>query len=451
MPKISIVSLGCPKNTVDSDTLLTGLKREGFVYTPDAEDADFVFVNTCGFIEDAKRESVEEILRLKQMKEEGRRLLVFGCLVERYRDELMKEIPEIDALWGVGEEERIIEYCKSAVDNHSQGHGRPDREDQTPEAERPGSDDWRPETHAYAYLKIAEGCNRGCTFCVIPSIRGPYRSLEPEKILRKAEEYISSGKKELILVAQDIVSYGKEFRGYDLSSLLKDISSLSGDFWVRLLYLYPTAISDELLSTIAGTEKICRYLDIPLQHSEDTILRDMGRGGTKAFSVKTIAKIREAIPDITLRTTFIVGFPGETEDDVDGLKRFIEEQRFDRLGVFMYSREKGTPAARMKGHVPRKIKERRLDEIMKIQARISLEKNKALAGKKCEVLVDEVGRGSAIARLSSQAPEIDGVVFIEEMHGGLTPLDSRSIRPGEFVHVLITEAYDYDLKGELME
>ena len=446
MPKISIVSLGCPKNTVDSETLLIGLKKAGFVYTPDAEDADFVFVNTCGFIEDAKRESVDEILKLKKIKEGGGRLLVFGCLVERYRDQLMKEIPEIDALWGVGEEERIIEYCTSAA-NHSQGHDRPHHGYQTDKAERTGLDDWRQELRSYAYLKIAEGCNRGCTFCVIPSIRGPYRSLAPEKILSKAEEYISSGKKELILVAQDIVSYGNEFRGYNLCSLLKDISSLSGDFWIRLLYLYPTAVSDELLSTIAGNEKICRYLDIPLQHSEDTILRAMGRGETKAYNVKTIAKIREAIPDITLRTTFIVGFPGETEDDINGLKYFIEEQRFDRMGVFMYSREKGTPAARMKGQVTRKIKDRRRDEIMKIQARISLEKNKALVGKNYKkALVDEVEGDTALARLGSQAPEIDGVVFIEE-----TPRASHALRQGEFVHVLITDAYDYDLKGELIE
>jgi ribosomal protein S12 methylthiotransferase len=435
MDKVSMVSLGCPKNRVDSDDLLGNLRGEGFLYTPEPEDADIIFINTCGFIEDAKRESIEEILKLKKMKGEGKKLIVFGCLAERYREELVREIPEIDALWGVGEDDKIVEYCKKLSRRPSTVNGQETQKIKELEAPAVGL-----STHPYAYLKIADGCNRGCTYCVIPSIRGSFRNIEPERILRKTEEYIRAGVKELILVAQDIGSYGKEFKGYALPSLLRDICCVSGDFWIRLLYLYPTAINDELLSVVADEDKVCKYLDIPLQHSENKILKAMGRGGTKAWYVKELQKIREAIPDITLRTTFIVGFPGETDEDFNALKRFVEEMRFERLGVFTYSKEEGTPAYRMKGNVQKRIKERRRDEIMRIQSRISVDKNRTLLGKRFKALVDEVNGGVAIARLSSQAPEIDGVVFIED----------DTVTKGEFVHVRIKNAYDYDLKAEVI-
>lgn len=440
MSKISMVSLGCPKNLVDSDALLANLKKEGFLPTHDTEDAELVLVNTCGFIEEAKRESIEEILKLARVRKKGGKLLVFGCLAKRYGEALVKEIPEIDGLWGVGEEHKIVEYCKALKVSTKQKAVSSGKRLPTDYSILPAS-------HSYAYLKIAEGCSRGCTYCVIPSIRGQYRSKEPEQILRKAEEHVKSGVRELVLVAQDLGNYGREFRGYTLPSLVRDISSISGDFLVRLLYLNPSSINDELLAVIADEDKVCKYLDIPLQHSEDRILKAMGRGGTKKSIMRTIKKTREAVPHVTLRTTFIVGFPGETENDFAGLKNFLGEMRFERLGVFMYSKEEGTPAAKMRGNVDGKLKEKRRDEIMRLQSRISLDANMALVGKRFRVLVDEVDGAAAVGRLSSQAPEIDGVVIISH----LTLHASRSLRPGEFAEVEIVEAYDYDLKGALID
>ncbi len=428
--RISIITLGCPKNLVDSENLRERLFDEGFIYTEDLEKAQVILVNTCGFIEEAKRESIEEILRLKEFKKDGKKLLVFGCLAKRYKKELSREIPEIDALFGVLEEERIIEYCRTF---RNEGY-----ETSLEEFDLPRIDDC---TNSYKYLKIAEGCNRGCTFCVIPSIRGRFRSFSPDEILKRAESYISSGTKELILVAQDLVSYGKEFKGYDLSALLKDLTSIDGDFWVRLLYLYPNSINKRLIEIVAGKEKVCKYLDIPLQHSEGRILRAMGRRGGRDEYRRLIKDIREAVSGVTLRTTMMVGFPGETEEEFKGLKSFIEEMEFDRLGVFTYSREEGTVASRLRGHVPRNIKEKRRQELMSLQSRISLRKNLALLGNIYRVLIDEINEGLAIARLPSQAPEIDGVVIIN---------DSDGLRPGEFVNICVKEAFDYDLKGEVV-
>ncbi len=433
MTRVSIVTLGCPKNIVDSGSLAEGLGREGIVCTEDLNDSDIVLVNTCGFIEEAKKESIEEILRLREFRSEGRKLVVFGCLAKRYKDELLKEIPDIDAIWGVGEEEKIIEYCRKIRVSDVQRQRPGEKTEILALPAVPSS---------YAYIKIAEGCDRGCTFCVIPSIRGPYMSHEPEKILKYAEEHVRTGIKELIIIAQDIGSYGIN-KGYNLSSLLNDISSISGDFWIRLLYLYPTALSEDLISAIASNEKVCNYIDVPLQHSEDKILKAMGRSGNSETYKNKIRMIREMIPDITLRTTFITGFPGETEDDFKGLKRFIEEMRFDRLGVFEYSKEEGTPASRIKGGVPKKIAKMRRDELMRIQSDISLEKNKFIIGKRFNALIDEVDGDVAVARLYSQAPEIDGVTLIAGCRMNHTPVLSA----GSFVDIEITDAYYYDLKA----
>ncbi|BCB96761.1 ribosomal protein S12 methylthiotransferase RimO [Dissulfurispira thermophila] len=450
MTKINITTLGCPKNIVDSGHLARRFASERFLYVDNPNNADIILINTCGFIRDAKEESIEEILKLSKFKtQSSKRLIVFGCLAKRYKDELVKEIPEIDAIFGVGEDSSIIEYCK--------GLARGERQNTKDKKQSAFSHDpltishplsYRPSSIAssYAYLKIAEGCDKKCTFCVIPSIRGRFRSIQPEKILKEAREHIKNGIRELIIVAQDITKYGKEFENYNLVSLLKDIASIKGDFRIRLLYLYPTEITDELLELIAKEEKIQKYLDIPLQHSEDKILRAMGRRGTRREYIKLIRNIRRTIPGVALRTTFILGFPGETEEDFYGLADFIEEIRFDRLGVFKYSREEGTVASKLKGQVPEKLKNRRLDEIMRRQSLISLEKNKELIGKRYEAIIDEIDDNFAIARLYSHAPEIDGVVIIEKIKDRS---QKSEIRIGDLVTVEIVDAFDYDLKAIL--
>ncbi len=446
--KIHITTLGCPKNTVDSGHLAGAFTTEGFINVDNADDADILLVNTCGFIKDAKEESIEEVLRLAQMKADGRKLVVFGCLAARYRNELLKEIPEIDGIWGVGEEAGIIEYCKK---QRSEVRG------QRSEKNTGLSITCHPSPitpMSYAYLKIAEGCDKKCTFCVIPSIRGAFRSVRPELIMAEASEYIKAGVRELILVAQDITNYGKDIDGYDLVALLRELASLQGDFYIRLLYLYPTAISEALIECIAAEDKIQKYLDIPLQHSEDKLLRLMGRRGTRTEYLKLIRTLRRRIPGIALRTTFIVGFPAETEEEFNGLIDFIEEIRFDRLGAFMFSKEEGTPSAAYKGQVPDKVKHRRFEELMKRQALISLEINRELVGRRFRAIVDEAAEDVTLARLYSHAPEIDGVVIIERAeeehnHTGKGRRGDK-LKVGDMVIVEITGAYDYDLKGKLI-
>ncbi|HKN18949.1 MAG TPA: MiaB/RimO family radical SAM methylthiotransferase, partial [Dissulfurispiraceae bacterium] len=317
LAKIHITTLGCPKNSVDSRHLSGAFTAEGFISVANADDADILLVNTCGFIKDAKEESIEEVLRLAQMKEDGRKLVVFGCLAARYRKELLKEIPEIDGIWGVGEETKIIEYCKDIMNRRAGESVNRRIGEKSPLHRLSGSPIH--DVGSYAYLKIAEGCDKKCTYCVIPSIRGVFRSIRPELIMAEASEYIKAGARELILVAQDITNYGKDLDGYDLVALLNDLASLPGDFYIRLLYLYPTAISEALIECIAEEDKIQKYLDIPLQHSEDKILRLMGRRGTRTEYRKLIRTLRRRLPGIALRTTFIVGFPTETEEEFNGL------------------------------------------------------------------------------------------------------------------------------------
>ncbi|MGO9612209.1 MAG: 30S ribosomal protein S12 methylthiotransferase RimO [Dissulfurispiraceae bacterium] len=448
MIKVNITTLGCPKNVADSGHLKKSLMQEGLLHVDEPEDADLLIVNTCGFIKAAKEESIEEILRLAEIKErrtdkgrgQKKKLFVLGCLAKRYLEELRSQIPEIDNIWGVGEEDSIIEYCKDHLTKDAALW--PAKNIRTQAARSQSS-----VATSYAYLKIAEGCDKRCTFCVIPSIRGRFRSLQPEEILKEAEYHIHSGVRELILVAQDITNYGKELRGYKLVSLLKDMISIRGDFHIRLLYLYPTMIDDQLLECMANEDKIVNYLDIPLQHSEDRILRLMGRRGTKKEYHKLMRNIRRAVPGVAIRTTFIAGFPTETEEDFNGLVEFIEEMRFDRLGVFKYSREEGTPASTLKGQIPEKVKDRRLDEIMTRQALISLEKNRDLIGKTYPAVIDEVDDDVVLARLYSHAPEIDGMVIINRREGARHK--EHSI--GEIVRVEITDAFDYDLKGKIID
>ncbi len=418
-----LISLGCPKNTADSEGLLKGLAKRGVLITDDVEEADVLAVNTCGFIKDAKRESIDEILRLAELKTNGKKLIVLGCLSQRYGEELNLEMPEIDALFGVGEEEKIIDYCAGAAGTLSDGRAP---------AENFASS-------RYRYIKISEGCGRRCSFCVIPSIRGPHRSREPGEILRDAEAALKTGAKELVLVAQDITAYGRDIKSGGLSQLLRDMASMEGDFWIRLLYLHPAGIDDALLQAIAEGDRIVKYVDVPLQHSEDRMLSAMRRaGGTRKQYLRLMARIRKAVPGAALRTAFIVGFPGETERDFQGLMDFVEEVRFDRLGAFAYSREEGTAAASMKPQIPIKVKERRLEELMRAQAEISLEKNRELVGREFRALVDASGAAEALARIFSQAPEIDGHTVIK----------GPGIGEGEFLNVKITAAYDYDLEGK---
>ncbi len=429
MAKVYLLSLGCPKNLVDSQGLMRKLGDRGMVYSPSPEESDILMVNTCGFIEEAKRESIEEILRIAGFKKKGedKKLIVYGCLAKRFGGELRKEIPEIDALWGVGSEDEIVAYCESL---------------RVPAAAGAGGANARPlDGLPYAYLKIAEGCDRGCAYCVIPEIRGKFRSRDPEDILAEAEALLGSGAKELIVIAQDITSYGKDLGGYDLTRLLREIGSMEGEFWIRLLYLYPTSVDEGLLELIASEEKVCNYIDMPLQHSEEKILKLMRRGGSRSYFEKLIRKIRRAVPDVSIRTTLIVGFPGETDEDFDNLSGFVRKMEFDRLGAFTYSREEGTPAARFKGQVTKRMKTERYHKLMEIQSAISLAKNKALIGKTCKAIVEEIDGGIAVARLSSQAPEIDGVVFLEE----------KGLLKGTFVDIRITEAFDYDLKGTIVK
>jgi ribosomal protein S12 methylthiotransferase len=428
---ISLLSLGCDKNLADSEELLRGLRKSGILYTPKTELADVILLNTCAFIEDAKRESIYEILRLAELKNDGKKLLVMGCLAQRYKKELKKEIPEIDAIFGVGEHEKIISYCK--------GLQTPSHHNLEPFVNGP------PELFdgPVAPLKVAEGCDRNCTFCVISSIRGPLRSRRPENVLKEAESYISAGVKELLLVAQDLTGFGKDLGGYGLVELLKDISSISGDFRIRPLYLYPSGITDDLLQVIGDEKKICKYLDLPLQHSEEKVLKAMGRGGGRDKYLSLISRIRDAVPGATLRTTLIVGFPGETGEDFEGLLDFVRKARFERLGVFKYSKEETTRAAQMKGQVGKHIKQKRFEAVMELQAGISLEINKGLVGSRGRVLIESEEQVTALGRLCSQAPEVDGVTIING-------LDGIKAGIGEFADVVITRAFDYDLEAKCL-
>ncbi|HEC96915.1 MAG TPA: 30S ribosomal protein S12 methylthiotransferase RimO, partial [Nitrospirae bacterium] len=399
-----ILTLGCPKNSVDSETLLSLLTGRGFYHVGNAGDADTVLINTCGFIQDAKKESIEEILDIVSGKSNGQKVVVFGCLAQRYMEELKGELPEVDAFFGVNSHEKILGFLET--ETPATRNSQPATRNPQHATRSPGS---------YAYLKIADGCNRGCSFCAIPGIRGRFISLSPDSIVQRAEELINSGTRELILVAQDITSYGMEFRGYGLCELIEEITSLPGDFRVRLLYMYPTAIDERLIATISENEKVCKYLDIPLQHTEDRVLGLMKRNGSRSTYTALINNIRKKIPDVTLRTSFILGFPSESEEEFTALLSFIREMEFERLGAFTYSREDGTQSYNLGDTIPDEEKERRYHELMMLQAGISLEKNRSMLDRVLKVLVDEVTDGIALCRYQGQAPEIDGMVIVKSV------------------------------------
>ena len=428
-----MVSLGCPKNQVDAEQMLGVLSGSGFEITSDQSEADVIVVNTCGFIESAKEESIEAILDAAKMKDRGRcaKVIVTGCLAQRYKGELLKELPEADAVIGTGEIARIGEICEQAlsgaervldVSTPTLVYGLP-RVSTTP--------------RHYRYLKIAEGCNNRCSYCAIPIIRGNFKSRPYGSILEEARRLAGEGAKELILLAQDSTAYRDGEA--DLPLLLKALSRIRGIEWVRLMYAYPGRISKELMAVMAEEEKVCKYLDIPIQHFDDKVLAAMNRRGTSEDIRKTIEQLRKRVPGIALRTSLIVGFPGETEAAFKRLLAFVKETEFEHLGVFSYSAEEGTVASGLKAQVPAETAADRLDRIMKAQAKISLKRNRALIGSRQRVLIDGMEDLALIGRLQAQAPEIDGVVYLSETEA----------EPGEFVDVTITDAKDYDLMGNV--
>ncbi len=430
-----MVSLGCPKNQVDAEQMLGVLAGSGFEITSEQVEADVIVVNTCGFIESAKEESIEAILDAAKMKKRGKcaKLIVTGCLAQRYKDELMRELPEADAVVGTAEISRISEICQTAlagkehilkVSRPAMVYGLP-RVSTTP--------------RHYRYLKIAEGCSNRCSYCAIPIIRGSFTSRPYESILDEARMLANDGAKELILLAQD--STGYRDGEVDLPLLLKALTRIHTIKWVRLMYAYPGKIGPGLMMVLADEEKICKYLDIPIQHFDDKVLKAMNRRGTSEDIRRTIEQLRKRVPGIALRTSLIVGFPGETEAAFKRLLTFVKEAEFEHLGVFTYSPEEGTTACGLEARVPADIAAERLDRIMKAQSKISLKKNRALIGTHQRLLIDGMEDMTLIGRLATQAPEIDGVVYLSETESD----------PGEFVDVTITDATEYDLMGTVKD
>lgn len=442
MMKILFISLGCDKNLVDSEVMLGLLAEKGYGFTDDETQADIIVVNTCCFIGDAKEESVNTILEMAEWKNKGKLkgLIVTGCLAERYREEILKEIPEVDAVVGTASYDRIAEVIEQAAAGEQKLlYGNTDRLVMT--------ETGRILTTGghYAHLKIAEGCDKHCTYCIIPKLRGRYRSFPMEKLVKEAQELADQGVKELILVAQETTMYGTDLYGEKkLHELLKELCRIRGIRWIRIQYCYPEEIYEELIRTIRDEPKICHYLDLPIQHASDRILKRMGRRTTRQELQKMIGRLREEIPDICLRTTLITGFPQETEEEHEELLDFVDEMEFDRLGVFPYSPEEDTPAACMEGQIPEEIKEARRDELMELQQDISFEKAEAMIGKELWCMVEgKVAEEYAyVARTYKDAPGVDDYIFIQTM---------AELMSGDFVKVHVTGADEYDLIGEIAD
>lgn len=439
---IFFVSLGCDKNLVDSEMMITSLRKNGFVLTDDIEDADVIVVNTCCFIGDAKEESINTLIEMGGYKEGRCKLLVAaGCLAQRYHNEIKEDIPEVDLIVGTMGYEDLSEKINEALG----GKGVLESLKDIDYLPTPLTDRDSMSGGYYAYLKIAEGCDKCCTYCVIPKVRGHYRSVPMDNLIAQAKHLVANGAKELILVAQETTLYGKDIYGEkSLPKLLEELSKIDELKWIRILYCYPEEITDELISAIKNLPKVCHYLDMPIQQGSDDVLRRMGRWTNREQIEKTVAKLREEIPDIALRTTLITGFPGETEDDFEQVKEFVKKMEFDRLGVFTYSREEDTPAAEMDGQIDEEVKEARRDEIMQIQQDIAFDKSNSRVGEIYEVMIE--GRlpdeGVYIARTYMDAPDVDGYVFIQSDYN----LDS-----GDFVKVEVTRSDEYDLIAEIIE
>lgn len=428
---IYIDTLGCPKNFYDSQTAGAILEDNGHVIVTDPSDADVIMVNTCGFINDAKKESIDRIF---EMAEYDAKLIVSGCLSQRYAEELHDEMPEADAFIGVNDYDRLPEILDTFDE-------RPCMASECTQEVLPLLRRRLDDNSYTSTLKIAEGCNNRCAYCVIPFIRGGYRSKRMEDVISEAEFLAENGTKELILIAQDTTYYGMDLYGkFMLPKLLKKLCRIDGIQWIRLMYCYEDRITDELIETIASEEKICNYLDIPIQHSSDNVLHAMKRRSTEESIRNTIGKLRDAVPDMAIRTTLITGFPGETEEDFDNLYDFVEDMRFERLGVFSYSQEEGTVAGEMENQIDDEIKDERTDSIMRLQLEISLERNQSMIGTVQQVLIDEIDEdGAYIGRTRYDAPEIDNsVIFTSD----------KEHEPGDMVMVSIIDAYDYDLVGK---
>src|ERR1041385_5431147 len=449
MKKVGFISLGCPKNLVDSEVMMGQLKQSGYQITADAEDADTVVVNTCGFIDSAKKESIEAILEAARLKTEGKakRLVVAGCLVERYRDELKAEMPEVDAFLGTSQINDILTVCDPKMNTRSLPVVPIGNQSATYLYDESTPRVLATPSH-YAFIKIAEGCDRPCAFCFIPQMRGHFRSRRFGSIVAEAHQLAEEGVKELILVAQDSSRYGEDLGKQDaLAHLLRELSHTDGIDWVRVMYTYPTHISDSFLDVLAEEPKAVKYLDMPLQHASQNVLKLMKRGGNRKSLERLIERVRQRVPGIAVRTTFISGFPGETEGDFDELMGFIKNVEFDRVGVFTYSDEEGTPAFELPDKVPQRRATRRRNSLMKEQAKISRRTNRARVGEVVQVLFEGESKESELlwqGRMETQAPDIDGCVLINDVPEGVVP------SAGEFVNVEITEAHEYDLIGRII-
>lgn len=444
--KIGVVSLGCPKNLVDSETMLGLIHEENYEITNDPSDAEIIIVNTCGFIESAKEESINTILQMAEYKKSGscKYIIVTGCLSQRYAEELFSELPEADAIAGV----EVYDEIGSIIKRVMNGERFIMLERSKPDVIYTSKETFLPRiltTPSYtAYLKIAEGCDNCCSYCAIPKIRGPYRSKPMAQVLKEAKALADNGVKELIVVAQDTTRYGEDLPGGKLllADLLKELNKIESLKWIRVMYCYPNNFTDELIETFASLDKVCKYVDLPLQHASNRLLASMNRYDTREEVETLLAKLRKRIPGIVIRTTFIVGFPGETDADFEELKEFVEQQRFENAGVFAYSQEEGTVAGAMPNQIPDEIKQERYHELMALQAQISEEIHKDTEGQTLEVLVEgieEDGSGLHYGRSYREAPDIDGLVFIE---------NPGDIKPGCFVKVNILQGFTYESVGE---
>ena len=438
---ILFISLGCDKNLVDSEVMLGLLDKKGYQIVDSEEDADIIVVNTCCFIHDAKEESIQTILEMAEYKKEGKlkALIVTGCLAQRYQQEIIDEIPEVDAVLGTTSYDHIVEAVEEALAGN--GHVVLEDVDALPDVKEK-----RLVTTGghYAYMKIAEGCDKHCTYCIIPKLRGNYRSVPMEKLLAEAKDLADQGVKELILVAQETTVYGKDLYGEkSLHKLLRELCKISKIQWIRILYCYPEEIYDELIQTIKEENKVCHYLDLPIQHASDAVLKRMGRRTSKAQLVEMIEKLRKEIPDISLRTTLITGFPGETQEQHEELKDFVDEMEFDRLGVFTYSPEEDTPAATMTEQIPEEVKEDRQAELMELQQEIAFDLAEDMVGREVLVMIEGkvADENAYVGRTYKDAPNVDGLIFINT---------DEELMSGDFARVCVTGALEYDLIGELI-